>query len=126
MRTILPLVLWSGVILAACSGGAEPTLLPGERLPVEIEAVDSLQLESYPVQIMLHVTGWLPNPCSDAAWEIDETDPKVVEVELYAVAQDVEACIQVLAPFDVNIPLGAVEGRQIIVNGEDASQYPTG
>jgi hypothetical protein len=106
--------------MAACSGSAAPTLIPGEHLPVEIDSIETLQLESYPVQLMLNVTGWLPNPCSDLEWEIKDTAPTVVEVELYAVPQSDDACIQVLAPFEVNIPLGAQPegGLEIVLNGE--------
>ena len=120
MLKIMPLVLLAGPLLAACSAEKPPTLLPSDRLPVEIDSVDMLQLESYPVQLMLHVTGWLPNPCAGPEWTVaaPEGPAGPVEVELYAVPQSNEACIQVLAAFDVNIPLGAQpDGQPIILNG---------
>ena len=117
------ILLALAILTSGCRGTGSALEGP---LPVEIQKVDMLQLESFPVQIVLHVEGWLPNPCSDLEWEVEDADPAVVVVELYAVPQDVEACIQVLAPFEVNIPLGAVEGRQILLNGEDASLYPAG
>jgi hypothetical protein len=115
--------------LAGCSGAAAPTLLPAERLAVEVETVELLQLESYPVQLLLHVTGWLPNPCAKPEWIVsgpfDSTG--LIEVELYALPQSNEACIQVLAPFEVNIPLGpAPLGFEIVLNGEVVARQVEG
>jgi hypothetical protein len=121
MLKIMPLVLLAGPLLAACSAEKPPTLLPSDRLPVEIDSVDMLQLESYPVQLMLHVTGWLPNPCARPEWIVAGPSDSAgrIEVDLYALPQSNEACIQVLAPFDVNIPLGpAPAGFEIVLNGE--------
>src|SRR3990172_13397049 len=106
MTRIIPLFLFAGLLLAACSAGANATDVSADRLPVEIGAVDLLQLESFPVQLMLHVEGLLPNPCSTAGWELAEAPPGEILVELYAIPDGSEACIQVLAPFEVNIPLG--------------------
>ena len=122
MPRIIPLILLAGHLLTACSGGGSPTPVPSARLPVEIDSVDTLQLESYPVQLMLHVSGWLPNPCARPEWTVaaPEGPTGPIEVELYALPQSDEACIQVLAPFDVNIPLGAepAGGLRIVLNGE--------
>jgi hypothetical protein len=123
MTKLASLILVTGaVVMTACSGNAAPIQLPAERLPVEIEAVELLQLESYPVQVMLHVTGWLPNPCSRAEWSVTgpaDRDGRIV-VELYALPQSNEACIQVLAPFDVGIPLQPLPAGplEIVLNGK--------
>lgn len=106
------------VLLGAC-GPATPSepSLPG-RVPVEIESVDTLQLESFPVQLMLHVTGSLPNPCTTPEWDV-ALDGPTINVDLYGVPDGSEACIQVLAPFEVNIPLGPASGDvEIVLNGE--------
>jgi len=104
--------------LAACEA-AGPMPVPTDRLAVQIETVETLQLESYPVQRMLHVTGWLPNPCTTPQWEVEARDQTVV-VELYALSDGSEACVAMLAPFDVNIPLGPMPegGVRIELNGE--------
>jgi len=119
MRRITPLFLFAAQLLTACSGSANPTVVSAERLPVEIGSVDLLQLESYPVQLMLHVEGWLPNPCSTVGWDVEAGSPGELRVDLYAIADGSKACIQVLAPFEVNIPLGtAPEGDdRIFLNG---------
>jgi hypothetical protein len=123
MEAMMRRLLFSFLAAAAisgCSATAASTGLPAGRLPVEVESVEMLQLESYPVQLMLHVTGWLPNPCSDPAWVVTDPGPVVLKVELVAVPQADDACIQVLAPFEVNIPLGPqpAGAYRIILNGE--------
>ena len=125
MTTTIPLFLLAGLLLTACSGGANPTA-QAERLPVEVGSVDLLQLESFPVQLMLHVEGLLPNPCSTAGWELTQAPPGEIEVELYAIPDGSEACIQVLAPFEVNIPLGPQPAGEyrILLNGMDIRQEP--
>jgi len=106
------------VLPSGCSSSAP---LAADRLPVQVESVQVLQLESFPVQLMLHVEGWLPNPCSTTGWEVKEGPAGEIRVELYAVPDGSEACIQVLAPFEANIPLGAQPAGdfRIVLNGND-------
>lgn len=120
MPRIIPLILLAGHLLTACSGGGSQTPVPSGRLAVEVNSMEMLQLESFPVQLILHVEGWLPNPCSTADWELDTSGAGEILVELYAVPDGSEACIQVLAPFEVSIPLGAepAGGLRIVLNGE--------
>ncbi|MBF8257317.1 MAG: hypothetical protein HW375_2224 [Anaerolineales bacterium] len=124
MPRIIPLILLAGHLLTACSRGGSPTLVPSEPLLVEVDSVEMLQLESYPVQLVLHVEGWLPNPCSTAGWELDTSGAGEILVELYAVPDGSEACIQVLAPFEVSIPLGSepAGGLRIVLNGAVVAQ----
>jgi hypothetical protein len=105
-----------GPLVSACSGACQA---PEGRLPVDIGQADLLQLESFPVQLVLHVDGWLPNPCASAKWEISDVSPSELHVALFAVPDGSEACIQVLAPFSVDIPLGAQPPDvRILVNGQ--------
>ena len=124
MPRIIPLILLAGHLLTACSGGGSPTLVASEHLPVEVDSVEMLQLESFPVQLMLHVEGWLPNPCSTAEWVILESTDGDFDVVLYAISDGSEACIQVLAPLEVNIPLGVqpAGGLRIVLNGAVVAQ----
>ena len=118
MRTMpvaaLSLVL---VVLPGCTGTPAP---PGGRLPVQIESAELLQMESFPMQLMLHVEGWLPNPCSTPDWGIEDPGSGEILVDLYAVANGSKVCIQVLAPFDMSIPLGPqpAGGDRVVLNGE--------
>jgi hypothetical protein len=105
-----------GILTSGCRGTGGAT---EGQLPVEVEKVEMLQLESFPVQLVLQVEGWLPNPCSSASWEIAETSAEEIDIALFAVPDGSEACIQVLAPFTVNIPLGPLPpDTRILLNGE--------
>lgn len=107
-----------GLLLGACTPSVFPEPLPPGRVEVAIESVDVLQLESFPVQLMLHVIGTLPNPCTTPEWDVSP-DGETINVELYGVPDGSDACIQVLAPFEVNIPLGPAGGDvEIVLNGE--------
>ena len=123
MPRIIPLLLLAGHLLTACSDGKSLPPVPSGRLAVEVDSVEMLQLEIFPVQLMLHVEGWLPNPCSTAGWELDSPGAGEILVELYAVPDGSDACIEVLAPFEVSIPLGAepAGGLRIVLNGEVVS-----
>jgi hypothetical protein len=113
------ILLGLSMLLSSC-GGASGT--PEGRLRLEVEQVEMLQLESFPVQFVLHVEGWLPFPCSSPEWEVSDSAAGQVNVALFAVADGRDACIQVLAPFSVNIPLGALPAdAPVVLNGE-----PTG
>jgi hypothetical protein len=122
MVKIIPWLSFVGLCLGACSASPTPTLVPAEHLSVDVVSVDVLQLESYPVQLMLHVSGWLPNPCAVLDWTV--TPPQEpggeIEVELFALPGPEQACIQVLAPFEVNIPLGPQPEGDVAIelNGE--------
>jgi hypothetical protein len=112
----IPLAL--SAFLSSCAGPGAPS---EGRLSVEVERVEMLQLESFPVQILLHVEGWLPNACAKPEWIVAGPSDSAgrIEVDLYAVPQSDGTCIQVLAPFEVNIPLGAAPGGfEIVLNGE--------
>jgi hypothetical protein len=115
-RAAMTILFGLGVLTSGCRAtGAAPE----GQLPVEVERVEMLQLESFPVQYVLQVEGWLPNPCSSADWEIAETAAAETDIALFAVPDGSEACIQVLAPFTVNIPLGPLPpDTRILLNGE--------
>jgi hypothetical protein len=94
---------------------------PDGRLAVEIESADLRQLESFPDHLVLHVEGWLPYPCATLAWDLAANGPTESEiaVDLYAVPNGRQACIQVMAPFPADIPLGtAPKGSRVILNGQ--------
>lgn len=85
-------------------------------------------MESYPIQAALAVRGDLPTPCDELAWEVGETDEQGrVPVSLFSrsTLQEDQGCIQVLAPFEVRIPLGAFEGGsyRVLLNGELVAEF---
>lgn len=83
-------------------------------------------LESFPVQIVLNLDGSLPTPCHQLRAQIEAPDPeKRIEIEVYSVTDPVKLCVQVLEPFEVNIPLGSFPtGHYTVwVNGEMIGEF---
>jgi len=97
-----------------------------ERGPAHMEGTAVLVLESFPVQIMLTVSGSLPTPCHQLRIAVVEPDAKnQIAVEVYSVADPTRSCTQNLAPFEVNVPLGSFPtgNYTILVNGELAGEF---
>ena len=99
--------LWLGlaVLLAIIflTGCCAP-IIPGIGLAT-VEEIDILTLESFPVQIFLIASGYLPNPCTEI-YQISqqrEGNTFFITIETYC---SQEVCIQVIAPFEETIPLG--------------------
>jgi hypothetical protein len=64
-------------------------------------------MESYPMKVSLALSGELPAPCRELVWEVvGPSDKKIFEVTTYAESAPETFCIQVLEPFDLDIPLG--------------------
>jgi len=83
-------------------------------------------LESYPPQFLLQLKGNLPTPCHKLRIAASPPDANnKVNVEVYSVVNPGEICIQVLAPFEVNYPLGSYPtGKYTLwVNGEMIAEF---
>lgn len=90
-----------------------------------VTSADVLVLESFPPQYMLTIQGNLPTPCNQLRAEVGEPDAQgQIEVNVYSVVDPNIMCIQVLEPFEENIPLGSLPAGQytVIVNGEQVGQ----
>jgi len=77
-------------------------------------------------KIGLKLAGNLPTPCHQLRVMISEPDDeKQIRIEVYSVANPDEMCIQILAPFEAEIPLGSFdEGEYAIwVNGEQIGEF---
>ena len=70
-----------------------------------VEEIDILTLESFPVQIFVIASGYLPNPCTEIYQISQEREGNTffITIETYC---SQEVCIQVIAPFEETIPLG--------------------
>lgn len=82
-------------------------------------------MESYPPQYMLSIEGDLPTPCNQLRVKVGEPDALgQIAVEAYSVIDNSMACIQVLFPFMVNIPLGSYVGvtYSVLLNGEKVGE----
>ena len=78
------------------------------RSETYVDSSQLLTLESFPLQFMLNLKGNLPTPCHQLRIAVSPPDAEnKVSVEVYSVSNPDEICIQVLAPFEVNYPLGS-------------------
>jgi hypothetical protein len=98
-------------------------LLPGN---VYIDSSEILLLESYPVQVKLHLTGNLPTPCHQFRSQVFLPDEdNYIHVVVYSLSDPGTMCTQVLEPFDVQIALGDyTEGDfKVWVNDEQLEEF---
>ncbi|MEK6256304.1 MAG: hypothetical protein N2C13_03170 [Chloroflexota bacterium] len=74
------------------------------RSTIYISATELLIMESFPIQVMLSVTGDLATPCDIFAYEIQEPNGEnQIHIDIYSLVDISGTCIQVLAPFEENI-----------------------
>jgi hypothetical protein len=103
---------------------------PGDDLLARSSAFmgssDLLSLESFPVQIMLILSGNMPTPCHSLRAIVHEPDEaNNIEVEIYSVADPGAICAQVLHSFEVRIPLGSYPPGHytVSVNGQRIGDF---
>jgi len=86
---------------------------------VSIMGADLRIMESYPIQVMLDVSGEKPTPCHEVFW-IAEDDGEVIEIEMISQVASNQDCAQVIEPFIVAVPLGSWEGedREVQLNDD--------
>jgi hypothetical protein len=143
MKQILFALLIAALTLAACTpatptrgnvppnaGSADYHPQPGDskllRETVFLDSIDLLILESFPLQFMLVLKGNLPTPCHALRVVVSEPDAQnQIAVDVYSLIDLNTTCIQVLEPFEVNVPLGSfAEGKYTLwVNGELAAEF---
>lgn len=126
MRWSWPL-LAAALLLASCGRPTDP-MPSGQGAsemtqgPVFVDSTELLLLESYPVQVHLHVKGSLPTPCHTPVWSVKGPDEQGrLDVELHSEAPTEPACVEVLQDLDLTIPLGAYTEADFTVylNGDE-------
>ena len=108
---------------------------PGDKLfergAVFLDVAEIIVLESFPLQVRLHLEGSRPTPCHALRVAVAPPDASnTIAVEVYTVVDPGQACTQVLAPFDETIPLGSFPTAEhpsgtytVVVNGEKAGEF---
>jgi hypothetical protein len=97
----------------------------GNAFP-ELGASELVVMESYPLQVSLHLVGNLPTPCNQLRIAVPMPDEKNgIKVEVYSIVEKGKVCTDVLQPFDVTIPLGSYSGNkyQVYINGELLGEF---
>jgi hypothetical protein len=122
------LVLAVALAAASCGGAPPPEApaSPGRQDPVYVEATEIIQLESYPVQVLLRVDGQLPDPCHEAVWSVSDPDVQGrIDVALHSEAPEGLACIQVLKQVTLRIPIGSFRdgSYSIWLNDEKIGEF---
>ncbi|GAB4499475.1 MAG: hypothetical protein OHK003_15400 [Anaerolineales bacterium] len=143
-RPLTPLTLFL-FLFTACTSSPDTPISSGTPMPpqtnnyapspedniltrgeVFLDSKSLATLESYPPQFMLQLQGNLPTPCHQLRIVVSppDADNKVV-VDVYSVVNPGEICIQVLAPFTVNYPLGSFPAGKysLWVNGEMIAEF---
>ena len=121
-----------GLIWLAGCGSAEPTLLPPDPKRSDelvIESVELLQLESWPVQFRMELTGTLPSACHSLDYAVILPDADgVIEVQAQAILETNSDCSQQAQSFRQGIGLGSyTEGDfQVLLNGKPAGEIQLG
>jgi len=97
-----------------------------ERSTIQLDYVDLLVLESYPVQINLELQGYLPTPCHNMRVSILPPDQENrIDIEVYTVVDPAVMCIQVIKEFETVVSLGSFPTGHysVYVNGELAGEF---
>lgn len=113
----------------------EPSAMPYAPQPEDnsltrgnifIEEKGLIIRESYPPQIVLGMSGNLPNPCHQLRAVVSKPDAEnKINVEAYTVVDPNLMCTEVLKPFSENIELGTFPSGHytVWVNGELAGEF---
>jgi len=127
--TMLSIIL-AMVLLAACAPGAfnDPPAPKGSgefiRGKAVVENVEIMFLESFPLQVHIVASGYLPDPCTEIDEISVERDVNRFEVLITTLREAEVMCIQVIEEFEQNIPIdvyGLHAGDYTVtVNGIDA------
>jgi hypothetical protein len=93
---------------------------------VYISSTELLIQESFPNQFVLAISGELPDPCHELRAQTTGPDEKGrIDVRLSSVRDSEMMCIQVLQPFDINIPLGSFPAGeyQVYLNDDKVADF---
>ena len=93
---------------------------------VYLDSVDLITMESFPLQFMLVLKGSLPTPCNELRVAVSLPDlQNKITVDVYSVVDPITICVQVLEPFEENVPLGSFPtGHYTLwVNGEQITEF---
>ncbi|MEX2426443.1 MAG: hypothetical protein WD401_06730, partial [Thermomicrobiaceae bacterium] len=84
-------------------------------------SVNVLLAESFPVQVFIEVTGYLPDPCWKPQEPAIREDGARIEVEIVAERNANDMCAQAIEDYQNNIALGTMDpGKYVVsVNGTE-------
>ena len=107
------------------SGDNDNSVDPDNEYLVEqvtIDAVDVRIAESYPVQVFVEVTGYVPDPCWEPREPVIEQDGNRFDVEIVAERKADEMCPQVIEDYKHNLALGSPDPGTYVINVNGVEQ----
>lgn len=118
-------VYYADVQLADNGDGTLSVIAGEQQNLVNVDAVDVLIMESFPVQVSLAISGNLSVPCVELLpAAVARTDSAFTVVLAETVLGPAESCIAVIEPFETNVSLdvlGLTAGDYtVLVNGVEA------
>jgi len=96
------------------------------RSEVFVDSSELVVMESYPLQIVLHVKGNLPTPCHQLRAKMaNPNENGEIHIDLYSLVDPEAICIQMLESFESNIQLGSFPDRSYTVwlNGVQVGEF---
>lgn len=108
------------------TGQPTPDGVSMQRSRVTLESVELLQKESFPKQITLELSGFLPTPCHQVKAEVHQPDTQNrIEIDVYSLADPNVFCVQVLAPFELHVELGSYPAGKyrVVINAEERGHF---
>jgi inhibitor of cysteine peptidase len=120
---LIPLI----TLLVGC--GDIPPSVPNPELEFSagqatVETVEVIMMMSFPLQIQLHASGYVGDPCTVIDDILSVREDYTFEVTITTRRDPGIDCIQVIEPFEENIPLdvyGLPAGDyKVLVNGVEA------
>jgi hypothetical protein len=118
------------ISITSCSlmtPGSQPTSPPASSIPssgyepkagddqltrdpvlMDLENSQLVVMESYPIQVSVNLKGNLPDPCHELRVQVTPVNAQnQVKLDVYSVVDSTKACITVLQPFEVTVPIGS-------------------
>jgi hypothetical protein len=123
----VPLLLSTlGLVIAIVWAGTQDSV-PGNSIDdgsdteyqvedVTIESVEVQLAESFPVQVFVNVSGYLPDPCWEPREPVVEQDGSRFNIEIVAERKADQMCPQVIEPYESTIGLGTMEPGDYLVD----------
>jgi inhibitor of cysteine peptidase len=108
IRLLLTLFAWLVLGTSTSVPPRPPASQPGEetfRSPTNITSVDVIVMESFPMQVSLHVTGEQPDGCDYPVIVEQRREGNMVIVDVYREVPLAVMCPMILLPYDDTIRL---------------------
>jgi len=103
--------------------------LQRDKVLLDLESSTIFTKPSDPTQVYARLNGTLSDPCHELRVVVTAPDAsKTINLEVYSVVDTSVACIMVIEPFNVTIPLGSYTSGEYTVrlNGEELGTFVGG